>query len=630
MLTQFDSRSRSPAWRLRLFVASSIAAIGLALDVSQGQTWQWMAPQIAAAAIAMPLPRRIFSAFLLALGLTVIAPAMISPAEADLFPRAATIVCLIVVAIAGFTSRLDTASVPVASNAVASTLPAGANATADDSTHLSEELLEASSTLIRMADEQVDDDLAATSPELDTGQWGGSPNHLAAAVARLRRTDRFSDSQIELVESELRGFEADAADAVAVKSLQLNDIVGRFRIERQLGRGGVASVYSGRDCQTGEPAAIKILHNVRVSERFRREMNLVQQLAHPNIVTAYEAGEYHGLHFIAMELLRGPDLNVLVNDQGALDWSEATPYILQTARALEHAHQRELIHRDIKPGNIILNGSDTVKLTDLGLAAHIPHGQSDQQSAQHDTHDGQLAGTLPYMAPEQARCLAAANEQSDIYALGATWYYLLTGKPRLRGSTFNSQLENLLVKRKFNRLPDHCLPESLGRIYESLVAYDPKDRFKDCSQIVVDLEHALVTAGHSVSREEIKVLIVEDSHTDMMLTIEMLRQTNQCLSIYQAKNLSEGIATFRDIPIDLVLLDLTLPDSCGVATVAAFRQIAGFVPIVVLTGMTDQDLSTACIDAGASNFLCKSGLDAHTVERMIFVTLSRCAIDSVS
>lgn len=445
-------------------------------------------------------------------------------------------------------------------------------------------------------------------------------------TGRLRDSGRFDHDQLELIRSELRDSMVSRKPVNVGTPLQRGMRIGRFVVEEPLGSGGEGNVYRGHDVE-GEPAAIKILHNTRVSDRFRREMHLVRQLAHPNIVTAYEVGEYDGLPFITMELLRGPDLHILVRDHGPLDWRVSSQYVLQAAHALSHAHRRDLIHRDIKPGNLILDGDHVVKLVDLGLASMVGGETGLESVIQVKTKDGHLAGTLPYMAPEQARSLAKATIQSDIYGLGATWFYLLTGKERLCGKTFSQQFENLIVRRRFHSLPNSVMPESLRQIYRRMTAYDRRDRYPDCQQLAEDLEAALVMAGESVSAiEGIHVLVVEDSRTDMMLAIEMLRRSNSSLSIHEARSLADGLQVCSRLPIDLVLLDLSLPDSSGVETVTRFRRAVRDVPLVVLTGLTHQQVGAACLAAGANTFISKTGLTPHRMERTIFVTLSRCGL----
>mgnify|MGYP001546631839 FL=1 len=445
-----------------------------------------------------------------------------------------------------------------------------------------------------------------------------------ALIRRLRDRDVFTQEQVALIETELRTVVGSHFGVKVGSPLSAGVRVGRFIVDGPLGRGGEASVYRGHD-DVGEPAAIKILQNIQVSDRFRREMHVVRQLAHPNIVTAYEVGDFRGLPFIAMELLRGPDLHVLVRDSGPLNWQTSARYMLQAARALEHAHQRDLIHRDIKPANLILNGNDLIKLADMGLASMVGHDASIDSVGGFKTKHGHLAGTLPYMAPEQARSLADATVQSDIYGLGATWFYLLTGRERLPGETFSEQFQNLLLERRFEELPRDLLPDSLRQVFEKMLAYDAKDRYASCDQLSNDLERALVGCGEAAGGVAgIDVLVVEDSQTDMLLTIKMLKRSNSTLSIHQARTLADGLEICSRLPINLALLDLSLPDSSGVATVSRFREKVPQLPLVVLTGMSQDEVGSACLQAGADTFISKSSLTPHRMERTIFVTLSRC------
>lgn len=447
--------------------------------------------------------------------------------------------------------------------------------------------------------------------------------YVEPALERLYSSGCFDESQMRMIAGEMRSLEEHGLVADFVSCLPGGTQVGRFIIDEPLGRGGEGNVYRGHD-DSGQPAAIKILHNMRVSDRFRREMHLVRQLAHPNIVTAYEVGEFRGLPFITMELLAGPDLSVRVRESGPINWQPATHYILQAARALAHAHRRNLIHRDVKPGNMILNSDSSIKLVDFGLAAEgVTSANASDSVFRYRTEDGHLAGTLPFMAPEQARSLANANVRSDIYGLGATWFYLLTGRERLRGTTFAQQFENLLVLRGFNELNNDCMPESLRKIYRRMVQYDARQRFESCEELCHEIESALKDSGRIVIPDEIHVLVIEDSRTDMLFTIEMLRRSNSTLNVHQARSLASGIESCRRDDIGLVLLDLSLPDSHGVETVRRFREIVPDIPLVVLTGMTEDEVGAACLEAGAESFVSKNGLTAHRMERTIFVTMSR-------
>ncbi|WP_182867509.1 protein kinase domain-containing protein [Rhodopirellula sp. JC639] len=465
---------------------------------------------------------------------------------------------------------------------------------------------------------------------------GMSDEHLAATqhthcdklqlfLKRLEASGTFDSEQLQLIENEYTSLwhAEESFDHIAL--LQPGDQIEQFVIDQQLGCGGEAHVFRAHESETGRVVAIKVLHNAHTSERFHREMKMVQQVAHPNIVTAYEVGEIHGMPFIAMELVPGPDLNALVYDNGPIHWRQASAYILQVVRALSHAHCRELVHRDIKPGNIMLNGDDQVKLLDLGLAAMRLNSENEETHSIHLTRETQIAGTLPYMAPEQARSLSKADVRSDIFSLGATWFYLLTGKTRVRGKTFSRQYKNLVAKRRFREIPEDGLPPNLHQVYSKMVAYDRRQRYQSCEELERDLSQAMSELGQTVTTKQLSVLIVEDSQSDMLLAVELLKMANDSVMIHQATDLAEGISLHRENEVDLVFLDLTLPDSAGVATVERFHAEDPDVPIVVLTGLSDEQTAQACVAAGASDFIPKDNLTAHKLERVIFVTFSRHA-----
>jgi serine/threonine protein kinase len=592
----------SEATRLAWLLPYTLSLTAILAESLISQLSPLVAPQICAAALGLQLPRRKFLVLIALLAVAIVLPLVAHADDGRQWShRGIGLACLI--AIAATRSRFsllnqlrqfrDTTQSRISKSVTASPLTQ-----VHDTAHRNQD-----------------------TPDEEFRIDDGHGDYIAPIIDRLRSGGMFDKRQMELIETEMRVLENQSIALNHASLLQQGVRIGRFIIDQPLGRGGEGSVYRAHD-ESAKPAAIKILHNMRVGDRFRREMHMVRQLAHPNIVTAYEVGEFRGLPFITMELLKGPDLNLLIHDSGPLDWQVSTKYVLQAVRALSHAHRRDLIHRDIKPGNFILHG-DVVKLVDLGLAAMCGNDATLDSVFQFETQEGHLAGTLPYMAPEQARSLANATVQSDIYGIGATWFYLLTGKARLRGKTFAQQFENLLVRRRFNALPDDCLPPALVEIYQRMVAYRVEKRCDSCETLTTDIEQALETAGQSVGVEGIQVLVVEDSRTDMMFTIEMLRRTNPSLEIHKAKTLSEGLDIWRRMSIDLVLLDLTLPDSAGVATVCRFRDAAKDVPLVVLTGMSQDEAGAACLEAGADTFVSKNGLTAHRMERTIFVALSR-------
>ncbi|GAA5505567.1 protein kinase domain-containing protein [Novipirellula caenicola] len=444
-------------------------------------------------------------------------------------------------------------------------------------------------------------------------------------LERLRCSERFSRSQLALVEKEI-------ADAMAQESqmdwsingLPRGAAIGEYIIDGLLSEGGAGQVYRATPVAGGDFVAVKVLRDIHLSERFRREMELVGKLAHPNIVVAYEVGEHDGMLYIVMEQLSGPDLSVFVRLNGPLRWQDSVDVILQAARALEHAHQRGLVHRDVKPGNLVRDGDQRIKVTDLGLA--VLTADRDLKKAQ-DFRTGidMVAGTLDFMAPEQARSLSSATPLSDIYSLGATWFYLLTGRSRVLGESANEKLTSLLVDKSFDPLPTEDLPDSLPAIFDRVVAYRPEDRYQSMSDVIAALELLRPSDATALANHAVQVLVVEDNQDDLFLTVEMLRRMNKSIVVHKAFTLEHAIRE-RQLheSLDLVLLDLQLPDSSGVETVRQFRAAAPDVPIVVLTGQEDVQVGRECIEAGADNFASKNDLNAAFLERLIFITLSRC------
>ncbi len=221
-------------------------------------------------------------------------------------------------------------------------------------------------------------------------------------------------------------------------------IAGRYTLLEILGEGGMGRVYKVQDTRMGRSVALKVIRKEKLShaltiERFLQEIRALSAMDHPNVVKVYDAEEVSGHHFYVMELIDGADLTKIVRDNGPMGIPEACDAIRQAAFGLQHAYERGLVHRDIKPSNIIVprNGS-AVKLVDLGLARLMePPGGED---AHRITQEGFVIGTPDFLAPEQARNPMAVDIRADIYALGGTLYYILTGKVPFDGATPTEKL----------------------------------------------------------------------------------------------------------------------------------------------------------------------------------------------
>src|SRR6266516_262992 len=210
-------------------------------------------------------------------------------------------------------------------------------------------------------------------------------------------------------------------------------IAGRYELEELVGSGGMSSVYRAHDRLLERRVALKVLHEqfTRDSdyvERFRREARSVAQLSHPSIVTVIDRGEQDGRQFIVFEYVDGENLKALIEREGPLPERDALELALQIARALSVAHAHGLVHRDVKPQNVLLDDEGRAKVTDFGIARSL-----DVEAG--ITQTGTVMGTSDYIAPEQARGVKA-SVQTDIYSLGAVMYAVLTGEVPYHGDNF--------------------------------------------------------------------------------------------------------------------------------------------------------------------------------------------------
>ncbi len=266
-------------------------------------------------------------------------------------------------------------------------------------------------------------------------------------------------------------------------------IADRYELEELVGTGGMSSVYRAHDQLLERDVALKVLHEQFTAdddyvERFRREARAVAQLSHPNIVTVIDRGEQDGRQFIVFEYVDGENLKTLVEREGALPEREALGLALQIARALGFAHERGLVHRDVKPQNVLLNGNGEAKVTDFGIARSLDvHGGL--------TQTGTVLGTSDYIAPEQARG-ARVDAQSDIYSLGAVLYELLTGDVPFPGDNFVA-----VAMRHINEPPPSVrerrpdVSPRVDAVVRRAMAKDPRDRFGSMDELCRELSACL-------------------------------------------------------------------------------------------------------------------------------------------
>ena len=276
--------------------------------------------------------------------------------------------------------------------------------------------------------------------------------------------------------------------------------LGKYKLLGQIGKGGMSSVYLAEHELMKRRVAVKVLPKNRVGdssylERFRLEARAVAKLDDPNIVRAYDIDNEGDVHYIVMEYVDGQDLHQLVVGQGPLDYDMAADYIAQVANGLQHAHQMGLVHRDIKPANCLVDRHNTVKLLDLGLAKLT----EDDQASLTMANEENVLGTADYLAPEQALNSHEADSRSDIYSLGCTLYFLLTGNPPFPEGSISERLLKHQTARPdtiFKARPD--APPSLVEICEIMMSKKPADRFQSAGEVAAQLKSWLADRGRSL------------------------------------------------------------------------------------------------------------------------------------
>lgn len=264
---------------------------------------------------------------------------------------------------------------------------------------------------------------------------------------------------------------------------------GRYEVIERVGGGGMALVYKAQDLLLNRNVAIKVLrqqfvHDEEFIRRFRREAQSAASLSHPNVVSIYDVGQEDEVHYIVMEYVEGKNLNEIIKERAPLQVDEAVRIASQIADALDHAHHNQIIHRDIKPHNILIGRNGRVKVTDFGIARAV--------TSTTITQTGSVVGSVHYFSPEHAKGIVT-GEKSDLYSLGIVLYQMLTGQlPFLGESPISVALKHLQEEfdepRKFNPL----IPQSVENVILKSMRKNPQERYQSAKEMQTDLETCLM------------------------------------------------------------------------------------------------------------------------------------------
>nr|MDH3176755.1 Stk1 family PASTA domain-containing Ser/Thr kinase [Bacillus pumilus] len=308
-------------------------------------------------------------------------------------------------------------------------------------------------------------------------------------------------------------------------------ISGRYQILRVIGGGGMANVYLAEDMILDREVAIKILRFDFASDddfirRFRREAQSAASLDHSNIVSIYDVGEEDDIYYIVMEYVEGMTLKEYIHANGPLHPKEAVRIMEQVVAAMEEAHAKQLVHRDIKPHNILIDNMGNIKVTDFGIAMAL--------SSATITHTNSVLGSVHYLSPEQARG-GLATKKSDIYSLGIVLYELISGRMPFEGeSAVSVALKHLQSEPPSVRRWNPSVPQSVENIILKAMAKDPFYRYEDASEMQKDLK----TAFDPTRLKEKRFVIEEDHEATKAIPIiqdHQIDQDNEKTAVHSAQ-----------------------------------------------------------------------------------------------
>ncbi|GAW91420.1 Stk1 family PASTA domain-containing Ser/Thr kinase [Calderihabitans maritimus] len=347
----------------------------------------------------------------------------------------------------------------------------------------------------------------------------------------------------------------------------------RYEILEQLGGGGMAVVYKGRDTLLNRMVTIKVLREQHASDedfvrRFQREAQAVASLSHPNIVSIFDVGEEDGLHYLVMEYVEGRTLKEIIREKAPLDVRNAINIVTQICDALDHAHENGIVHRDIKPHNILVTPAGRVKVTDFGIAK--------APTTATVTYTGTIVGSVHYISPEQARG-EATGAKSDLYSLGVVMYEMLTGKLPFSGeSPISVALKHIQSEPTPPRELNPDLPPSVEAVILKALAKRPEERYESAGELAADLREFRYPA-HWDRREEEDTLVMPAINKTVAEPIREKRRKRKLrpwvrvllVAILLACVIGAGLVAYRAVKNYLYVAEVEVPRVINMPLAAA-------------------------------------------------------------
>jgi two-component system LytT family response regulator len=402
------------------------------------------------------------------------------------------------------------------------------------------------------------------------------------------------------------------------------DMIGKtlshYKVLSELGRGGMGVVYRALDTRLGREVALKVLsptagRDPEQQQRLLKEARAVASLAHPAVSVVYEIDETDGATFIAMELVRGRPIEALLAET-PLQPERALDLAIEVAEGLAEAHARGVVHRDLKPKNVMLTDSGHAKIIDFGLAKLLrprpPFESGSDTPARGDTDPGRIVGTAAYMSPEQVRG-AEIDARSDLFAFGALLYEMLAGEPAFRRETGVETLHAVL-KESAPRLRESGLRQAapvVQRVLDRCLAKAAEDRYASASELLADLREARrrLSSGSAIApalpvpspvaprpraASPLRVVIVDDEEPARALLREYLERAGSVEVVGECRNGFEAVKAVHELQPDLLFLDIQMPKLNGFEVL---ELIGRDMPVVFATAFDEHAIRAFEVNA---------------------------------